>query len=163
MLDQMAAIANIGRSDHRRPNPSTELFSPGALVRVAARLRRLQLDRALADGADPRGSRLLAARASQLARRSARDRIAAALEHAALTVDDPAGRLATPPLRAAVRANRAQLMDLAALLRHGGLVYARGIAILELVLIDGTGPAYTDRRGEGLARQLQLAAEGLSG
>jgi hypothetical protein len=62
-----------------------------------------------------------------------------------------------------VLANRTELMELAATLRQGGLLYARGIAILELVLIDGTGPAYTDARGEGLARQLELAGARLGG
>ncbi len=60
-------------------------------------------------------------------------------------------------------ANRAELMRLAHTLRRGGLLYARGVAILELVLIDGTGPAYTDARGEGLARQLELAGASLGG
>jgi len=67
------------------------------------------------------------------------------------------------PRRRAVEANRFALLDLAATLRKGGLLYARGIAILELVLIDGTGPAYTDARGEGLARQLELAGASLGG
>jgi hypothetical protein len=60
-------------------------------------------------------------------------------------------------------ANRQRLLDLTTTLRRGGLLYARGIAILELVLIDGTGPAYTDARGEGLARQLKLAVASLGG
>jgi hypothetical protein len=55
------------------------------------------------------------------------------------------------------------LLELASTLRRGGLLYARGIAILELVLIDGRGPAYTDTRGEGLARQLELAGAALGG
>jgi hypothetical protein len=55
------------------------------------------------------------------------------------------------------------VLDLAATLRRGGLLYARGVAILELVLIDGTGPTYTDARGEGLARQLELAGSSLGG
>jgi hypothetical protein len=35
--------------------------------------------------------------------------------------------------------------------------------MLELMLSDGTGPAYTDRRGEGLARELDLARAALAG
>jgi hypothetical protein len=146
----------------RRRQPA-RLFSPPLVTRVAARVRRLDLDQALADGADPAASPLLAARAAQLVRRAGRYRIAAALEHVALTVDTPGGRLSTRPLRAAVRANRAQLLELAATLRGNRLLYARGIAILELVLIDGTGPAYCDPHGEGLARELQLAADSLTG
>jgi hypothetical protein len=62
-----------------------------------------------------------------------------------------------------MEANRQRVLDLAATLRRGTLLYARGIAILELVLIDGTGPAFTDARGEGLARQLELAGASLGG
>jgi hypothetical protein len=43
------------------------------------------------------------------------------------------------------------------------IYYPRGIAMLELVPADGTGPAYTDPTGEGLARQLALAVQGLTG
>jgi hypothetical protein len=132
------------------------------MTRLAARTRRLELDRALAEGTDPAGSPLLAARAAQLAARATRYRIAAGLEHVALMGDAERGRWHTPPRRGAIRAHRAEMLRLASVLRGGGLLYARGIALLELVLIDGTGPAYTDPRGEGLARQLALAAASLA-
>jgi hypothetical protein len=89
--------------------------------------------------------------------------LAAALEHLALTADAPPRLFRTAPARASVAANRSGLLELASTLRQAGLLYARGVAILELVLIDGAGPAYTDRRGEGLARQLNLARAGLGG
>jgi hypothetical protein len=163
MLDHSAHAANVD-SWHRarRPRPA-ELFCPRLVSRALARLNRLELDRALADGADPAGSPVLAARAAQLARRATRERLAAALEHATLTVDELPRRVRTPPLRGALSANRAELLELAAILRGGRVVYAGGIAAAELVLIDGTGPAYTDRRGEGLARQLRLTRAALTG
>lgn len=139
------------------------LFAPSWFDRLRARTRRLALDQALADGADPASSPLLAARAAQLVSRAARDRLAAGLERVALTADAPSGLLRAVPRRSAVAANRTRLVELAAALRRGGPLYARGIAILELVLIDGTGPAYTDARGEGLARQLELAGATLGG
>jgi hypothetical protein len=139
------------------------LFEPTLIARLRARSRRLELDRALAEGADPTASPMLAARAAQLVSRATRYRLAAALEHLALTADAPRRLFRTAPRRAAVAANRAGLLELASTLRQAGLLYARGLAILELVLIDGTGPAYTDRRGEGLARQLRLARAGLGG
>jgi hypothetical protein len=43
------------------------------------------------------------------------------------------------------------------------IYYARGIAMLQLVLADGTGSAYTDPTGEGLARRLALSVQGLTG
>lgn len=41
------------------------------------------------------------------------------------------------------------LLELTRTLRHPQLYDARGIAMLELVLSDGTGPAHTDPTGEG--------------
>ncbi|HEX3974691.1 MAG TPA: hypothetical protein VHW96_00420 [Solirubrobacteraceae bacterium] len=139
------------------------LFEPTLITRLRARGRRLELDRALAEGADPSSSPLLAARAGQLVRSSSRNRLASALERLALTADAPPTRFGAVPRRRALRANRFALMDLAGTLRKGGVLYARGIAMLELVLIDGTGPAYTDARGEGLARELELAGASLGG
>jgi hypothetical protein len=139
------------------------LFEPTLITRLRARRRRLELDHALADGADPASSPLLAARAGQLVGRANRSRLAAALERLALTADAPATLFAAIPRRRAMQVNRSELLALATTLRKAGLLYARGIAMLELVLIDGTGPAYTDARGEGLARQLELAGASLGG
>jgi hypothetical protein len=139
------------------------LFEPRWLTRMVARARRLGLDRALAGGADPAASPLLAARAAQLVRPANRRRLASSLEHLALAAQARPTRFRVMPRRRTLEANRFVLLDLAARLRKGGLLYARGIAILELVLIDGTGPTYTDPRGEGLARQLELAGASLGG
>lgn len=139
------------------------LLRPGAATRLAARMRRLALDRRLAEGADPARSTALAARAAQLAGPRGRNRVAGALERLALTATLPVRPLQVRPTRSAAARNRDQLLELAGALRQPGLLYARGIAILELIVIDGTGPAYTDPSGEGLARQLELAAEALAG
>ena len=137
------------------------LLQPRLVTRLLARGRRFGLDRALAEGADPTSSPLLAARAAQLVRPANRMRLAAALERLALAAEGHPARFNVVPRRRAMQVNRFTLLHLAATLRTGGLLYARGIAILELVLIDGTGPAYTDARGEGLARQLELAGANL--
>jgi hypothetical protein len=163
MLDHSAPAPNVFSRPRAARPPAAVLFCPRLVSRVLARVNRLELDRALADGADPAGSPVLAARAAQLAGRANRERLAAALERATLTVDELPRRVRTPPLRDAVRANRTELLELATILRDGGVLYAGGIAAAELVLIDGAGPAYTDRRGEGLARQLQLARHALTG
>jgi hypothetical protein len=149
----------------RRPwlERTQRLFEPTLIARLGARIRRMGLDHKLADGADPSSSPLLAARACQLVKRSNRHRLAAALEHLALTADAPPRAFGVMPRRRTLQANRSALLELAGRLRSGGLLYARGIAMLELVLIDGTGPTYTDARGEGLARQLELAGASLGG
>ena len=149
---------SMGRARSER---AAELFEPRLVVRLRARASRLKLDR------------LLAAGAAQLRRcwppaplsldRRTRQRVAACLERFAFTADRPPSRVRTLPSRGAVRPNKEALLDLARTLRHGQLQYARGIAMLELILADGTGPAYTDRTGDGLARQLALAVQGLTG
>jgi hypothetical protein len=140
-----------------------ELLAPGRPIGVLARLRARRLDQRLAEGADPRSSALLAARAAQLTRPQVRTRIAAGLERMALSLDQPPTHFAIAPLRGAVAVNRSRLFEVAATLRSRSPVYAGGIAGARLIVIDGTGPAFTDRRGEGLARQLELAREQLLG
>jgi hypothetical protein len=146
-----------------RSGRTAELFEPRLVVRLRTRARRLELDRLLAAGADPSASPLLAARAAQLVEPSTRQRIAACLEQFAFAADRPSSRVKTLPLRGAVRPNQEALLDLARTLRRGQLQYARGIAMLELILADGTGPAYTEPTADGLAHQLAMAVEGLSG
>lgn len=163
MLGESVQSANTFPLRGPRLGRTGTVFDPSLATRLRARTRRMELDRALAEGADPASSPLLAARAAQLVGRANRYRLAAALEHLALTAEAPLRLWRAAPRRDAVAANRRELMELASTLRRGGLLYARGIAILELVLIDGSGPAYTDARGEGLARQLQLAGAGLGG
>jgi len=163
MLGHGAGSANTYSVGRPWLDCTQALFAPTAATRLRARMRRLELDQALADGADPSSSPLLAARAAQLVAPAARHRLAAALERLVLAGDAPVTRWHVTPARRGLEANRWRVLDLATTLRRSGLLYARGIAILELVLIDGTGVAYTDARGEGLARQLELAGATLEG
>jgi hypothetical protein len=142
---------------------ATRLLGPSAAVRVAARLGRGTLDRALADGADPAASPLIAARTAQLGSGSTRARIADGLERLALSADTPRGRVRILPSRAAILGNRSELLELAAMLRRDRPLYARGVAMLNVILTDGTGPAYTDPSGDALTRQLQIARASLAG
>lgn len=141
---------------------ATRLLRPSAVVRIAARLRRHRLDRALTDGADPAASPLIAARAVQLGSPSVRRRIADGLERLVQSADSPRGRVRILPSRAAMHANRLELLEFAGMLRGDRPLYARGIATLALLLTDGTGPAYTDRRGNALAHHLQIARASLT-
>jgi hypothetical protein len=163
LIKPQSARDGAARRDRIRRDYTAQLFEPRLVVRLRARVHRLRLDRALAAGEDPSASPLLAARAAQLVDPGTRQRIASCLEQFALTIDAPRGRLRALPLRVAVRPNQQALFDLARMLGHDGTYYAHGIAMLELVLSDGMGPAYTDPSGEGLARQLALAARGLTG
>jgi len=142
---------------------ATCLLAPGRWTRLMARGRHATLDRAIADGADPAGSPLLAARSAQLATMQMRTRIAADLERVARSAAERCSRFQTLPSPEAVRQNHGELMALAGTLREGGAAYARGIALLELVVTDGAGPAYIDPDGAVLARRLRQARERLAG
>lgn len=139
------------------------LLAPSLLQRLRARLQAGQLDRELADGADPASCILLAARAAQLVARSWRARIANGLERLALGGGLSYGRFGVRPSPAATQANRLELLDLVAELRRERPVYAGGVAALRLLIVDGAGPAYSDRRGEALHAALEDARRRLAG
>lgn len=131
------------------------LLAPGLGARVVARLLGASLDRRLAEGADASRSRLLAARAGQLGRRGSRLAIARAYESAALAPERHVRRFGMPPARAATRLNRPTLLEVAEELRDPGVLYVSGIAAARALITDGSGPLYTDRRGEALAAALR--------
>lgn len=132
-------------------------FEPGVTARVAARLRRDALDRALIEGADPAATGQLAARVAKLTSRSTRQEVARGLDHLACDGREAGGRWRVRPSRAAAAANAPELRALAARLREPGPLYVRGIAMLSRLLTDGTGPAYSDSRGHLLAKRLRDA------
>jgi hypothetical protein len=88
-----------------------------------------------------------------------RTAIAAGLERLLQAGYGPVGRWSVARPRAAVRANAHLLLELAQLLRASDRVGAPGMAILSVLLSDGTGPAYRGsepdlRRRLGEARAL---------
>ncbi len=163
MLTDEAMAALVGTTRDSPLRRVSRLTAPPLAVRVAARLRRCRLDHALSQGSDPAGSPLLAARAAQLSREGNRRRIAEALERMALSADQHPACAQIVPSRTAVLFNRADLLQIAALLRDDRRLYTRGMAILTVFVTDGTGPAYADRHGEVIAGQLQLARASLTG
>lgn len=141
---------------------AARVLAPGRTARLLALVRRRALDRRLMDGADPSSSGQLAARAATLTNRATRTRIAEGLERLlSLTTEAPPRRWYVPPAARAVRANEAELSELVGLLRGSRPLYARGVAMLSDLLVDGTGPAYTDGRGGTLAVRLCGAREAL--
>jgi hypothetical protein len=132
-------------------------FEPGVTARLAARVRRDALDRALIEGADPAATGQLAARVARLTSRSMRREVASGLDDLALDGPGAGGRWRVRPSRAAAAANAPELHALAARLREPGPLYARGIAMLSRLLTEGTGPAYNDSRGDLLAKRLRDA------
>ena len=133
------------------------LFGSNRAVSMVAHARRGKLDRALTETANPPASRLVAARAAQLSRASTRSLIADGLERMARSPDGPPSRFRIEPSRPAIFHSRSELLKIADTLRGDHALSVAGIAMLDIILTDGTGPAYTDRRGNALALELKLA------
>ena len=139
-----------------------ELFQPGLAARAAARIRHQMLDQQLAEGANPADRPLRAARATELSKRSSRERVAGEIEQLLRFPDEP-HRLRVGPHPLATHVNRDGLQRLAELLRSDAPLTVRGLARLQIVLTDGTGPLYTDRDGRALARELEQVQSALIG
>jgi hypothetical protein len=139
-----------------------EAMTPGQLARLAARMRSGALDRALIAGADPASSAQLGARVASLTSPRFRGSVADGLERLLVVAERPTRRWWAAAHRGAVVANAHELRELAALLRGGRLLYARGVAILGELLSDGVGPAYLGDAGE-LAQELHRARIALAG
>jgi hypothetical protein len=133
---------------------------PGRLVelprrpwdRLRARLRAATLDAQLAAGAVPDHDRLLAVRAGRLVEPQYRATLARQwtdlLDRARRPrgVTDPR----IPLARGRVLAAEADIRELADGLRAAVPVPARGVALANLVLTDGTGPLYSRRPDQDL-------------
>jgi hypothetical protein len=163
MLAYNAHVVIVDRRPGDSQRSATRPSNPCWMVRLAARLRSRALDQALGDGADPAARPQLAARAATLTTPSMRAEIANGLERLARTGIEPRTPWRVRPFRSAVHANATELHALAALLRGSTPVHARGVALLRTLLTDGTGPAYTDRQGGALARQLRHARTAVGG
>jgi hypothetical protein len=137
-----------------------EIARAGPWLRARVFVGRVRLDRALARGADPAGSRELALRAEQLQRPKVRERIAKAIDRlTALSFDDPRRHIgpAMLPFRyQRVRPNLDGFAELTEALRTAGPHSVKGLAMASTLLEDGRGPLYASDPGETL--QVALAA-----
>jgi hypothetical protein len=122
--------------------------------------RAAQLDRQLAAGASPRASLVLAVRAHRITTRRSRVRVADGLARAFRDA-----RAGTRGFSAAVRPHRREMLAARSVLdtierrlRDRGPVAARGVAMLRLLLIDGTSPLYRPTEPGALGSELRAAA-----
>jgi hypothetical protein len=115
------------------------------LAALRCRLRRNEIDRDLAAGADPDSSQCLRRRAAQLTSASSREALAAAYErHLAAATSGP--ELTVVPVNwSAVRAAAPRIVHIAQRLREDPRVRAQGVARARLLLADGNSALY----GEG--------------
>ena len=113
-------------------------FEPGWLSRVGARIRSRSLDSELVAGADPAASRRCR---GALARLTAHRRDLRARSNAWRSTRSQRSRTSPHvlPFTTAIR-NAGELNELAGVLRGTAPVYARGVAMLRLLITDGTGP-----------------------
>jgi hypothetical protein len=137
-------------------------LSPGAHARIAAHLRSSSLDRALIAGADPTASAALAARATILTSRRTRALLAEGLERSLQAAQGTQRRWWAVSPRSPLLANASAVRELAALLRADGPLYAPGLAILNQLMSDGSGPAYRDQP-QHAARRLREARAAMTG
>jgi hypothetical protein len=129
--------AHAGTNAHR---------SWGPLARLRAFASRIELDRRLAAGAAPNGSRELAYRAQTLAGWRTRNAYADGIERVVNEADSPPHPhgAAVPVRREEVQAARADLLRLAAALRAEPGPPVRAIAAASLLLTDGAGPLFSE-------------------
>ena len=122
-----------------------------------------ELDRQLAAGTNPAAGTPLAVRGERLTSWRVRARVAGGLSRA---VRDAEGRThgfsaAVRPDRREVLAARTVLATLASRLRGAEPVSAQGVALLQLLLTDGTSPLYRCTERGALGSQLRAAAAAL--
>jgi len=131
----------------------------GRLTRLLARVRGHALDRALSNGADPVASPQLAARAARLAARPSRDELANSIERLVELACEPPCRRRVELNQAAIRGNADAMREIAAHLHGPAPVYARGVATLQQLVTDGTGPVFhTGSPSAALTRTLERAS-----
>ena len=136
--------------------------SPWRRFLVRAQARRL--DRQLADGANPGGSAMLALRAHELTSRRSRQRIAASID-CILELPEHPGRFsaAVRPSGSSVASARSQLQAISELLRAPEPVYARGVALTNVLVHDGLSPLYDPAGAAGTREWTQRAIDALDG
>jgi hypothetical protein len=160
-------VSNEVRANRRRQAAHGWLArgapEPGHRARLLARAHARRLDEALIGAADPSRSPQLAARAAALTGRRSRAAIADGLERLLQAAEGRRQRqTGVLPRAGHVLANGDMLHELAGELRGTAPLYARGIAIVNRLLTDGTGPVYLGD-SESLAHRLGEARAAMRG
>ena len=129
-------------------------------IRIRIRLHRDRLDRDLVSGVDPNLGTLHRERARQLVGEGWRDRTATSLERLLAEADRPRRGFSSkvPIARAAIRDSRWTLDTIVERLRAPAYVSPQGVAMITVLLADGTGPLYGNRPADSrvLGRALEV-------
>jgi hypothetical protein len=145
------------------PRRARGLLLGGLWLRCLTWARALDLDHALARGADPMASDGLSLRAGQLRSLKARTRLACSLEAVVELADGPPPVGAFRPLvrrREAWRC-RALLVQLAKRLADDEPLNVQGMAMCSELLRDGGSPLFYERAPHPLADTVRLALAAL--
>ncbi|MFZ0972324.1 MAG: hypothetical protein WAN22_08865 [Solirubrobacteraceae bacterium] len=138
---------------------------PWRRVRLAliAGWHAAELDRELAAGVSPLASELLAIRSERLTGKRYRARMAAGLARVVRDADATTRGFsaAVRPDRREVIAARTVITTLDRRLRAAEPISARGVALLESLLTDGTSPLYRPTEPGALGSRLRAAAAAL--
>jgi hypothetical protein len=137
----------------------------GVITRVRAWARRGALDAALAAGADPSESPVLAYRAARLTGARSRRKLAAWVAETLATAGQASRGFsaAVEPDRHEVLCARERLLQVKKLLESPGPVYVQGVALLKALLSDGGSCLYVPRWPEELSRALDAVIAALEG
>ena len=144
--------------------PTKRSDGPGLRLRARVWMKRMDLDAELAGGADPARCEELTHRASQLADRKARNRMARRITRLVDMADEDRAAIAIPgppftPQQ--VQANRSLLLELAGRLRGPEAVALPGLALTSLMLDDVRGPLTTKSDPATLERAVRAALSAL--
>jgi hypothetical protein len=136
---------------------------PSFVVRLRALVQRVELTRRLAEGADSGASRELALRAREITRPCEIRECVNGLERVLREAAMPSrGLTAQAPLqRDAILAARPFLLSLLDALREVQHPRAAGVAHVEMLLTDGTGPIYAPSYPGTLASAAYRARDAL--
>ena len=138
---------------------------PGLMLRARVWFHNLDLDAALAGGADPARSNELALRARQLAEHKTRNHLASGISRL-IEVAERRSRgavaMSYAPFRTKqVQANRTLLLALELRLRSYKPVALQGLALTSLMLENGRGPLRTGSDPVALERAIRAALSAL--
>jgi hypothetical protein len=160
------SLATPYREPHDDPlQASRRAATPAPVLpaRALATLRHSALDRRLAAGAETTADRQLTARAWQITRRSARARVAAALDAILIDAERPRPEQGARVrvCREEVEVARPEIVRLAERLRDRRPVRPRGVALVRQLLADGAGPLYSASPNDELWRHVRRAVAAL--
>jgi hypothetical protein len=128
-------------------------------------LKALDLDQALAGGADPTGSSELTLRAEQLIEPDKRAQLAESIDNVLyVAAADPVTALGStrlPLRRDRIEANRDRLVELAGKLRGRGPHALRGLAMAAVLVEDARGPVYSNGGLDGLGHAVMSTLSAL--